>query len=105
MYPGTNLHNSAEAVNRSRSNVPDRIAERILGHADESGYLDGDLLVNRRYGEISDDELVRAIDKLTFDHTDSRIYGRSVMLKPVGRVLAEGRFSEKQALDTRSQTL
>lgn len=34
-------------------------------------------------GEISEDELVRAIDRLTFNHGDSRINGRPVVLKPV----------------------
>jgi len=46
--------------------MSDCIAERILGHAD-SGYLDGDLPVNRRYGEITHEELIRANDGLTFD--------------------------------------
>ncbi|MGO9570507.1 MAG: tyrosine-type recombinase/integrase [Desulfomonilaceae bacterium] len=92
-------------ANCARSGISDRIAERILGHADKSGYLDGDLPVSQRYGEISDDELVQAIDKLTFNHGDSRINGRPVVLKSVSWVLAGGRFSEKQALDTETETL
>ncbi|HTY25604.1 MAG TPA: hypothetical protein VMC85_20920, partial [Desulfomonilaceae bacterium] len=83
----------------------DRIAERILGHADKGGYLDGDLPVNRRYGEISDEELVRAIDKLTFDHGDSRINGRPVVLKPVSYLLAGGRFSQNEVLDSDAESL
>jgi hypothetical protein len=67
--------------------------------------LDGDLPVSQRYGEISDDELLQAIDKLTFSHGDSRINGRPVVLKSVSWVLAEGRFSEKPALDTGAETL
>jgi hypothetical protein len=39
-----------------------------MGHSDTEGFLDGDLPVNRRYGEISDEELIGAIDRLTFDH-------------------------------------
>jgi len=83
--PRVNFHDLRHTfrANCSRSDVPDRIAERILGHADKSGYLDGGLPVNRRYGEISDKELIRAIEKLTFDHGDSRINGRPVVLKPV----------------------
>ena len=92
-------------ANCSRSDIPDRIAERILGHSDRDGYLDGDLAVNRRYGDVSDDELIRAIDRLTFDHGDSRINGRPVVLNPVSWMLAEGRFSGKSALDTNAETL
>jgi len=54
-----------------------------MGHSDSDRFLDGDLAVNRRYGEISDEELIAAIDRLTFDHGDSRINGRPVVLKPV----------------------
>ena len=92
-------------ANCSRSGVSDRIAERIMGHSDSDGFLDGDLAVNRRYGEISDEELIKAIDKLTFDHGDSRINGRPVVLKPVSWVLAGGRFSENSSLDTSSESL
>jgi len=105
--PRVNFHDLRHAfwTNCSRSYIPDRLAERILGHSDKSGYLDGDLLVNRRYGDISDDELVRAIDKLTFDHGDSRINGRPLGLKPVSWVLAKGRFSKEQALDSDAESL
>lgn len=92
-------------ANCARSGISDRIAERILGHADKSGYLDGDLPVSQRYGEISDDELVRAMDKLTFNHGDSRINGRPLILKTVSWVLAKGRFSEKPALDSDAESL
>jgi len=92
-------------ANCSRSGISDRIAERIMGHSDSEGYLDGDLPVNRRYGEISDEELIQAIDRLTFDHGDSRINGRPVILKSVSWVLAKGQFSEERALDTNTETL
>ncbi len=92
-------------ANCARSRVGDRIAERIMSHSDSDGFLDGDLAVNRRYGEISDEELIKAIDRLTFDHGDSRINGRPIVLKPVRRLLAEGRFSEEHALDTNAETL
>jgi integrase len=92
-------------ANCSRSAASDRIAERIMGHSDSDGFFDGDLAVNRRYGEISDEELIRAIDRLTFDHGDSRINGRPVVLKSVSWVLAGGRFCEEQALDTDGKSL
>lgn len=36
--------------NCSRSGIPDRMSERIMGHSDKSGNLDGHLSVSRRYG-------------------------------------------------------
>jgi len=38
------------------------MSERIMGHSDKSGNLDGHLSVSRRYGEISEEELIQAID-------------------------------------------
>jgi integrase len=63
-------------ANCARSGIEDRISERILGHSD--GYL----AVNRRYGEISEEELIQAIDKLTIDNGETRIDKRPVALKP-----------------------
>jgi hypothetical protein len=92
-------------ANCSRSGISERIAERTLDHADKSGYVDDDLPVGQRCGEILDDELVRGIDRLTFSHSDSRINGRPVVLNPVSWALAKGSFSEKPALDTGPETL
>jgi len=75
------------------------------GHADKIGYLDGDLPVNRRCGEISDDEPIRAIDKLTFDHGESRINGRPLVLKSFSWVLAGGQFSGEGGLDSTAESL
>ncbi len=72
-------------ANCSRSGISDRIAERILGHADADGNLDGELKVSQRYGEISDKELIDAIDKFTVDHGDSMIDGKPVYLNDVRR--------------------
>jgi integrase len=69
-------------ANCARSGISDRIAERILGHSDKAGHLDGKLPVNQRYGEISDEELVKAIDQLEVDHGESRIDGRPLILSP-----------------------
>jgi integrase len=78
-------------ANCLRSRIPDRIAERILGHANADGILDGELSVNQRYGEISDKELVDAINKFTVDHGESMIDGKPVSLYRVIQRLDNGR--------------
>ena len=105
--PGFHFHDLRHTfrANCARSGISDRIAERILGHSDKEGYLDGDLAVNRRYGEISDQELIEAIDRLTFNHGDSRIEGKPVVLHPVSWVLAGGRFSGNSSLDMNVESL
>jgi len=45
-----------------------QIAEAILGH-----WFRG-RNVNDRYGRIRDDELIRAIDGMTFDHGETEIF-------------------------------
>ncbi len=84
-------------------------AQRSLDTAGALAYgfrhLDGDFSINRTYGEISDAELIRAIDYLTFDHGDSRINGRPFVVKPVSQVLAWRAIFEEQALDRKKQTL
>ncbi len=56
-------------ANARRSKVDPVIAERILGHAGR------ELDVSERYGLISDEELIEAVDSMTFDHGESRIWG------------------------------
>ncbi len=82
-------------ANCARSGIPERISERILGHADSDGNLDGTPKVGHRYGEISDKELLDAIDKLTFDHGDSMIMGRPVTFESVRPTLEEPPKKEK----------
>lgn len=74
--PSFSFHDTRHTFrsNCSRSGVPDRIAERILGHADKV------LGVNERYGEISDQELIDAIDQLAVDHGTSIIDGKPLTL-------------------------
>ena len=66
--------------NAARSGIPDRIAEEIMGHwtAEKS--------VNRRYGALmEDDELLEAIDLLTFDHGKTHIWlGRDIPTRSDG---------------------
>ncbi len=54
-------------TNAMRSGMDQEIRERILGHWNRSRN------VNERYGRISDADLVRAIDGMTFDHGDTEI--------------------------------
>ena len=58
-------------TNARRSGVDAEIRERILGHSAKQ------LTVVERYGYISDDELVREIDKMTFDHGETVMMLRS----------------------------
>ncbi|MFC1835416.1 hypothetical protein ACFL2Q_11885 [Thermodesulfobacteriota bacterium] len=54
-------------TNARRSGMNEQIAESIMGH-----YLKGKS-VNDRYGRISDQELLNAIDGMTFDHGATEI--------------------------------
>jgi integrase len=55
-------------TNARRSGMDPQIAENILGH-----WCKGKS-VNDRYGRISDQELVQAIDNMTFDHGETEIW-------------------------------
>lgn len=54
-------------TNAMRSGMDQEIRERIMGHYSRAKN------VNERYGRISDSDLVRAIDDVTFDHGKSEI--------------------------------
>ncbi len=54
-------------TNAMRSGMDQEIRERILGHWNRARN------VNERYGRISDADLVRAIEQMTFDHGDTEI--------------------------------
>jgi integrase len=54
-------------TNAMRSGMDQEIRERILGHWNRTKN------VNERYGRISDADLVRAVDGLTFDHGHTEI--------------------------------
>lgn len=54
-------------TNAMRSGMDQEIRERILGHWNRARN------VNERYGRISDDDLVRAMDGMTYDHGDTEI--------------------------------
>jgi integrase len=54
-------------TNAMRSDMDYEIRERMLGHWNRH------MTVAERYGRISDDDLVRAIDRMTFDHGETEI--------------------------------
>ena len=54
-------------TNARRSGIDPQIAEAILGHCFSKRSVNG------RYGYIDDEELVRAFDKMTFSHGDTKI--------------------------------
>ncbi len=54
-------------TNARRSGIDPEIRESIMGHWFK------EKSVTERYGRISDDELVSAIDRMTFDHGDTEI--------------------------------
>jgi hypothetical protein len=56
-------------MNARRSGMDPEIREAILGHKDRV------LSVSERYGRISEQELIQAIDILTFNHGETEIWG------------------------------
>jgi integrase len=54
-------------ANARRSGMDPMIAETILGHWNR------EKSVNERYGRLSDEELLRAVDSMTFDHGPTEI--------------------------------
>ena len=55
-------------TNARRSGMDSEIRERILGHRTKG------LSVTERYGVVSDQELIKAVDLLTFDHGETEIH-------------------------------
>jgi len=55
-------------TNARRSAVHPEIEQAIMGHAERGKS------VHERYGRISNDELISAIDKMTFDHGETEIW-------------------------------
>jgi integrase len=55
-------------TNARRSGMDPEIREAIMGHGDRTRS------VRERYGQISDQELLKAINKLTFDHGKTEIW-------------------------------
>jgi integrase len=86
-------------ANCARSGIAERISERIIGHSDKKGHLTGSLPVAHRYGAISDQEFIDAIDQLTFDHGYSEIDGQPLILNPVSYLLAGDEKQDIQILE------
>lgn len=69
LNPGPRFHDLRHTwkTNAMRSGMDQEIRERILGHWNRARN------VNERYGRISDADLVRAMDGMTYDHGDTEI--------------------------------
>jgi len=57
-------------VNARRSGMHPEIEMAIMGHSQRGGS------VHERYGRIGDQELVEAVDRMTFDHGETEIWAR-----------------------------
>jgi integrase len=80
--PWPTLHDMRHTfrANCRRSGVDPDVAEAILGHADR---VKG---VRERYGRISDEELVRGIDQVSWDYGPTEIY----VARERGKALEKG---------------
>jgi hypothetical protein len=55
-------------TNARRSGMEPEIRGAILGHADKTSN------VRERYGAVSDEELIKAINLMTFEHGETQIW-------------------------------
>jgi len=69
-YPNLHFHDIRHTfkVNCRASGVDEEIRRYVMGHANRAGS------VHENYGILGDEELVRAIDKVTFDHGHTDIW-------------------------------
>jgi integrase len=91
-------------TNARRSGVDFEIRESIMGHSSRQKS------VAERYGRISDEELIEAADKMTFDHGDTEILvarkgGRVPSEKNVNRALTNTVEKRKGRAGTRPNSL
>lgn len=70
LSPGPTIHDLRHvwSTNAMRSGIDSRISERILGHALKKKDVSG------RYLSVSDEDLIRAIDRMRFDHGETKIW-------------------------------
>ncbi len=91
--PGPRFHDLRHTwkANARRVGMDPEIRERILGHWSRTK------TVAERYGGISDEELIRAIDSMTFDNGDTLIVVPGQEKKnPVGRQPGPGKMLAKR---------
>lgn len=87
-------------TNARRSGVDPQIADSILGHAGRRRS------VSDRYGHISDQELIQAIDKMTFDHGETVILvserpeKKGNKKETRGGKMSEGRMALRPSVDS-----
>lgn len=81
-------------TNARRSGVDFEIRESIMGHATRQRS------VSERYGRISDEEFIRAVDMMTFDHGETEILvarraGQGALARDVNRMLTSAHEKKK----------
>ncbi len=83
-------------TNARRSGMHPEIEKTIMGHASRARG------VHEGYGIISDEELIAAIDSMTFDHGDTEIIGRVSSEKKARHRVASSAGTSKNAYNTRT---
>jgi integrase len=85
-------------TNARRSGMHPEIEKSIMGHASRARG------VHEGYGVISDQELIRAIDSMTFDHGDTEIFGTVSSKKKSRQRMVASTGTRKNAYNTRTRT-
>jgi integrase len=84
-------------TNARRSGMHPEIEKAIMGHSSRARN------VHEGYGLISDDELIKAIDSMTFDHGETEIFvGTNTNKKSRQRITASA-GTQKNAYNTRTK--
>ncbi len=84
-------------TNARRSGMHPELEKAIMGHASRArGIHEG-------YGLISDEELIRAIDAMTFDHGKTEIFGATSSHKKSRQRVVASAGTEKNAYKTRTK--
>jgi integrase len=84
-------------TNARRSGMHPEIEKSIMGHASRARG------VHEGYGVISDQELMRAIDSMTFEHGDTEIFGTVSSKKKSRHKVAASAGTRKNAYNTRTK--
>jgi len=98
LNPAPNFHDLRHSfvANCRRSGVSHEIVQTIVGHWNRAK------TVSERYGRISDDELLGAIDLVTFNHGDTEIFvpSRREVEKGNKKVTTSGRGTQRRLVSS-----